>query len=303
MSKKANLELIKALVEQGKTVKEIAIESGYADGTIRKHLKEMGIRPASKKAYIDDKVIQEIIHLNKEGLTNKQIGEKLGMNAVTVRKYLQENNIEFNSERTKRITDKELILTNEQLEIIYGSLLGDAYIGINWKNARVSFNHGGDQEDYFDYKCSFFTGLLGKINKTPRYDKRTDKYYNKFAVRLLAHPKFTEIYNECYINGVKTVSKEWLDKITPRGLAFWFMDDGTNSGLLATNSFSYEEVNLIQNWFKEKWNINTTIHHQKAKNGVQYLIYIKAESRPIFYELVKPYIIPSMEYKFENWNP
>ena len=42
MSKKANLELIKALVEQGKTVKEIAIESGYADGTIRKHLKEMG---------------------------------------------------------------------------------------------------------------------------------------------------------------------------------------------------------------------------------------------------------------------
>ena len=81
------------------------------------------------------------------------------------------------------------------------------------------------------------------------------------------------------------------------------MDDGCNSGELATNSFSYEEVSLIKDWFKTKYNINTTIHHQKNKSGVQYLIYILVESRHRFYELVKPYIIPSMEYKFKNWNP
>lgn len=303
MSKKANLEWIKELVQQGKTVKEIALETEYAEGTIRKHLKSLGLRANSKKAYITDEVIQEIIRLNKDGLTNKAIGEKLNMNASTVRKYLLENGLESCSERSKSISKKELILTEEQLDILYGSLLGDMSIGINWKNARPSITHGTGQEEYFDYKCSFFKGILGNVCKTPRYDKRTDKYYDRYSVRLLAHPVFTEIYNFCYIDGIKTVTKEWLDKITPRALAFWFMDDGTNSGTLATNSFSYEEVSLIKDWFKEKYNINTSIHTQKSKSGTQYLIYILANSRPHFYELVKPYIIPSMEYKFNNWNP
>lgn len=304
MSEKANLTLIRDLVEQGKTVKEIALESGYAEGTIRRHLKDMGIRPNSKKAYVTEDIIKEIIRLNQEeGLTNKQISEKLGMNAATVRKYLSENGLESCSERSKSISKKEINLSDEQLDVLYGSLLGDMSISINWKNARPSINHGTGQEEYFDYKCSVFEGLLGNVCKTPRYDKRTDKYYDRYAVRLLAHPVFTEIYNFCYPNGIKTVTKEWLDKITPRGLAFWFMDDGTNSGTLATNSFSYEEVTLIQKWFKEKWDIDTTIHTQKNKGGAQYMIYIKVNSRPTFYNLVKPYIIPSMEYKFENWNP
>ncbi len=303
MSKKANLELIKELVQQGKTVKEIALESGYADGTIRKHLKELGLRANSKKAYITKEIIEKIIKLNKEGLTNKKIGEKLGMNAATVRKYLADNGLESCSERSKSITKKELILTEEQLDILYGSLLGDMCISIFYKNARPSINHGTGQEEYFDYKCSFFKEILGNVCKTPRYDKRTDKYYDRYSVRLLAHPIFTEMYKFCYSNGVKTVTKEWLDKITPRGLAFWFMDDGSNNGTLATNSFSYEEVCLIQKWFKEKYNIDTTIQTTKSKNGAQYLIYIKASSRSIFYNLVKSYIIPSMEYKFENWNP
>lgn len=303
MSKKANLELIKELVQQGKTVKEIALETGYADGTIRKHLKTLGLRANSKKAYITDEIIQEIIRLNKEGLTNKAIGEKLNMNAATVRKYLAENGLESCSERSKSITKKELVLSDEQLEILYGSLLGDMSMGIHWKNARPSINHGTGQEEYFDYKCSFFKDILGNICKTPRYDKRTNKYYDRYSVRLLAHPKFTEIYNFCYPNGVKTVTQEWLDKITPRGLAFWYMDDGCNDGTLATNLFSYEEVLLIKNWFKTKYNINTSIHTAKTKSGVQYTIYILAESKPNFYSLVEPYIIPSMEYKFENWNP
>lgn len=168
------------------------------------------------------------------------------MKINTVRKYLDLNNIEYNSVKAKKITNKKLNLTKEQLEVLYGSLLGDMNIGINWKNARLSINHGTGQEEYFDYKCSIFKDLLGKINKTPRYDKRTNKYYDRFSVRLLSHPTFTEIYKFCYKNGIKTVTKEWLDKITPRGLAFWFMDDGCNSGVLATNNFTYDEVSMIQ---------------------------------------------------------
>lgn len=303
MSKKADVKLICDLANIGKTVKEIAIETGYSEGTIRKHLKELNIKAFSNKTYVSEEILEEIIKLNKLGLTNKQIADKLNMVPSTVRKYLKQNNLETHSLRTKRISEKDIILTQEQIEVIYGSLLGDMNIGINWKNARITITHGTGQEEYFDHKCSIFKNILGKVNKTPRFDKRTNKYYNRYSVRLLSHPIFTKIYNECYINGVKTVTKEWLNKITPRGLAFWFMDDGNNRGILAVNSFSYEECLLIQQWFKDTYNISTTIEHQKNKGGIQYILYIKAESRPTFYKLVEPYIIPSMQYKFKNWNP
>lgn len=80
------------------------------------------------------------------------------------------------------------------------------------------------------------------------------------------------------------------------------MDDGTNSGEIATNSFSKEECLLIIDWFKEKWGIICTLHITH-NNNEQYLVYITKESRPVFYNLVIPYFIPSMTYKLENWNP
>ena len=46
----------------------------------------------------------------------------------------------------------------------------------------------------------------------------------------------------------------------------------------------------------------TSLNHQKNKGGLQYLIYIKTESKQAFYNLIKDYIIPEMEYKFTQWN-
>ena len=81
------------------------------------------------------------------------------------------------------------------------------------------------------------------------------------------------------------------------------MDDGTNSGTIATNSFSLEECNLIVKWFAEKWGIKCTIQKSTNNGHLQYLVYISTKSRPIFYNLVKPYFIPGMLYKLNNWNP
>lgn len=301
MNKKFEIE---NLAKLGKTVPQIAKELNLDYYTVRYYVLTYNIDVKKGKITITDELIQMMLDLYNEGLTNKQIAEEIGTNPATVRKYLKQNGItEYHSERINRISEKDLELTNEQLEIIYGSLLGDASIGINWKNARLSFNHGGDQEKYFDYKCSFFTNILGKINKTPRYDKRTDKYYNRFAVRTLAHPKFTEIYKECYPEGIKTVTQEWLDKLTPRSLAIWYMDDGCNDGTLATNCFTYDEVLLIQKWFLEKYQIEINIHKSNHNNHEQFLIYFPVKSKPKFYNLVKDYIIESMSYKFEGWTP
>lgn len=293
-------EKILKLHSEGKTCQEIRDVLGNSLTTIRKCIKDAGLTTHSKIARKDDKILDTIKKLIDEGLTNKEIADKLKISPTTVRKYTTEFlKLETNSVKTKSIYNKEITLTNEQLEVLYGSLLGDMSIGVTSKLYRVTITHGGEQEAYFDHKCDIFKNILGRVNKTPRYDKRTQKYYNRYTVRLLSHPIFKTLYDQLYKDGIKIITIDWLNKLTERSLAFWFMDDGCNSGTLATNCFTLEECELIQEWLIEKFDIETTIHHAVKD---QYLIYITAKSRQHFYDLISPYVIPSMLYKLNNWN-
>lgn len=295
-----NKEKILQLHSEGKTCQEIRDILGNSLTTIRKYIKEAGYTTNSKIARADKEILDKINELLDSGKTNKEIASELGISPTTARKYTTELlNKDTNSIKTKSIISKDLELTDEQIEVLRGSLLGDMCITKTSRFPRVSITHGGKQEAYFDHKCSIFSNILGKINKTPRYDKRTQKYYNRYAVRLLAHPVFETLYQELYKNGVKTITKEYLDKLTPKSLAFWFMDDGCYSGTLATNCFSKEECELIKEWLKDTYNIETTLV-KTPKN--QFLIYIRAKSRQTFYDLVFPYFIPSMLYKINDWN-
>ena len=291
-------ELIIKLNKSGKTCQEIRDELGYSLTTIRKYIKESGLKTNSKKSIIDNNILNKISVYIDEGKTNLEIANILNMSPTTVRKYTKKLGKDTNSKKSKGLKNINLKLSNEQLEVLYGSLLGDMYIGTSSKTCRVSICHGGNQEEYFDYKCNIFHNILVKINKTTRYDKRTQKYYNRYTVRLLSNPIFNILHDELYKNGIKTITKSWLNKLTERSLAFWFMDDGSNSGILATNCFSRDECVLIQQFLKEKFNIDTTLE----TSNKQYLVYIKKCSRKHFYEITSKYFIPSMMYKIHNWN-
>lgn len=295
-------EVVK-LTKDNKTPEEIAVILKTSGGVIRRRLKELNIEPYRKIIKKSSYILDQVKQLIEEGKTNKEIADILSISPTTIRKYTYELGYDTNSKKTKTLSNKKIEITELQWEILYGSLLGDMSIDINYKNARPIIGHGGDQEEYFDYKCEIFKNLIGKPNKTDRYDKRTNKWYHKYQVKFLTNPIYTELRKELYPNGIKTVTRNWLDKITPRGLAFWFMDDGSNCGTIATNSFSKSECQLIVNWFKEKWGIDCTLQSSNNNNNEQYLVYIRKHSRPIFYNLVHEYFIPSMLYKLENWNP
>lgn len=303
MKKTIDLQKIIELTEQKKTPEEIGVLLGVSSNTIRRRLREMNISPYSKVTKLTPELLDTINTMVDEGKTNRQISEKLLIPITTVKRYITQNlKKDFNRERAKTTTKQNITLTKEQWEVLYGSLLGDMSIDSNWKNARPIISQGGEQEEYFDYKCSIFSNLIGKPNKQDRFDKRTNKWYHKYIVKFLTNPIYTKLKEELYPNGIKTVTQEWLNKITPRGLAFWFMDDGSNCGTIATNSFSHSECELIVKWFKDKWDINCTIQKSFNNNHEQYLTYIKKDSRKKFYDLVFPYFIPSMLYKLENWN-
>jgi hypothetical protein len=80
------------------------------------------------------------------------------------------------------------------------------------------------------------------------------------------------------------------------------MDDGgkVGSGLkLCTNNFTLNEINYLKNIIYKLYNINCSIHKTGAIN--QYNLYITSKDMPTLVNIVKPYIIPSMKYKFGKY--
>lgn len=170
-----NIEKLKKLVKEGKYYDEIALELHCAKSTVQKYCKELGLVAKTKIIRRNDpEMVQKVEDLFNQGKTNQQIADELGICATTVRRYITKL-LKKESNSVKKKSIKEVQLTQEQWEIIYGGLLGDMNISKTEKLARLAINQGGIHEAYFDHLCSKFPGLLGKINKTPRYDKRTKK--------------------------------------------------------------------------------------------------------------------------------
>lgn len=300
---KYDLKII-PLIKEGKSAKEIAEIVGCAVSTVRMCAKSNDLELIKLRGSITPDKEKDILNLLDAGLTLQEIADKLGVCEATIRNYKHKLKNEEVQKRTSTKVREKIELTDIQLEILYGSLLGDMSLDkASNRTTRPVISHGGEQEAYFDHKCEIFKNLIGKISKKDRYDKRTDKWYHKFYVRFMSNPIYDKFYDELYPNNVKTITKEWLNKVTPRGLAYWFMDDGNVKGVLATNCFSYEECLLIKNWLYEKWKIEVTIEHQKGKSGVQYVIYFTKNAKKIFYNLTAQYFIEEMKYKIQGWNP
>lgn len=71
--------------------------------------------------------------------------------------------------------------------------------------------------------------------------------------------------------------------------------------LLHTNSFTKEEVQLLQKVLLSKYGLiitlTTKILKSKCTPNKTYIIYVWKKSLPDFISMVKPYVIPSMLYK------
>jgi hypothetical protein len=80
------------------------------------------------------------------------------------------------------------------------------------------------------------------------------------------------------------------------------MDDGSKANLtlkIATNSFTYKELEFLSAILLKKFNILTSIHKGGKNKG--YILYIKKESKKTFINLIKPYMVKSMYYKLNEF--
>lgn len=188
-------------------------------------------------------------------------------------------------------------------QFILGSLLGDSsiYWGYGTKNCGFQCGHSIKQSEYFDLKLK----ILGNI-------VNEGKGYRGGFEGSLPNRRFNSVINKhmsdfiktfALVKNKKTITKQWINSLTPMSLAIWYMDDGTlikGNGKqrevagFATNSFLTAEVELLQSAFL-KYGISSNIQNSLFSKGNRLML--TADGSEIFFNLISPYIIKELQYK------
>lgn len=196
------------------------------------------------------------------------------------------------------------LIPHDQLQLILGSLLGDARLECRSKSirakhtARLRIHQSDKQKDYVFWK---YDKLKDFVIKGPRFTKVWhDSNRNKDHYSWYFHTQSNEtlglIHKLFYQNNIKVVPRNLIEILDPLGLAVWYMDDGSNNGsniTLNTHCFSNEEQEMIQDLFREKFAIQTTLVKDRSK----FKIAIGHYELPKFMNIVQSHIIPLMSYK------
>ena len=198
-------------------------------------------------------------------------------------------------------------LNDDQLQILYGSYLGDGCIQKTVKDRyRLRIIHCKEQKLYCEWKASMFG-----ITELEYIEK--NGYSQKEAYRFSS--KCFDMDNSL-ANNKKEIPDWLINKIDERAIAIWFMDDGSLSkytlkdgsvscyATLHSNNFDYDNHIKLLNLFK-KYNIECIISKSKKYN---YLRFDNKNTKALL-NLIRKYIHSNFEYKIDfisdnqyNWN-
>lgn len=238
----------------------------------------------------------QIIELHSQGLTDREIAEIIGVKPNTF--AVKRKKLGLSPNKSKRET---YTLNNEELEIIVGTLLGDAtirYVHKDCKYPNLTFSHSIAQEEYFNWLTDKLNNLKASTGKYQSNYVRTN---GEIAERLVFTGSnmlcLKNIHEIFYVNGKKIIPIDYIkDIFTEVSLYCLFMDDGsydkrTNSYIINTQCFSKDNleefVKLLYNKFGLEFNIKT-----------DHCLYLKHSSNQLLYNiLTKINECDSMNYK------
>lgn len=199
------------------------------------------------------------------------------------------------------------ILPSRQFDVIIGSLLGDARLECRSVgkrspvSARLRIHQSEKQKEYVFWK---YAQLKNLVLKEPRrilvsHDAKRNRDHYSWYFHTKTLEEFGALYHYFYHDKVKILPENIFSFLTPRALAIWFMDDGSNtkeSYTLSTHNFSFQDQERIVEFLKNKFNITATI----TKDRLKFKLRIGKHEYQKLNTVIEPYIIPSMIYKICN---
>jgi hypothetical protein len=191
-------------------------------------------------------------------------------------------------------------ITDRQMEIIVGSLLGDAHLDRPKKETHNSRFQKGQKVAMQEYQQNLYDELQPYSNSLKIYEKNRnlkEKIYIEQTIlyHTCCHPIFSKLRTDWYTEERKILPISL--QITPLTLAYWFCDDGyigknNNNAFICTHNFSKNEVERLTDLMKKNLKLEARAVKSKiAKNKtIQYMIYIGSKEYDYFLDIIRPHI-------------
>ncbi len=203
-------------------------------------------------------------------------------------------------------------LTDHQMNLINGSLLGDGWISkkISSGNANFCKRHACHiSEDLFylfeelkPYSYNIFNARsTNKINNYNETNGAKEINFTKVEKRIVGHeyrskyqPIFGEMRDKWYPEGKKIVPKDLT--LNPEILATWYVDDGSNHlkgkhCMLYTDGFCLDDIEFLRYRLYKDLNIYAFIQvRSKHVENKKWILRFYSHDYYNFIDMVKPFI-------------
>ncbi|MBE9118674.1 DNA endonuclease [Lusitaniella coriacea LEGE 07157] len=183
----------------------------------------------------------------------------------------------------------------EQRGVLAGMLLG-----VGRKEGYNFFiQHSQTQLDYLLFKKH----LLEEITRKPisLQHRETRQGKQLFRIEPKRIPLIRILVQKIYRDCQKSVTRKFLNFLTPQGIGIWFMDKGSKSfkrkggkiraiEVFLNTHFSKEENEIIITYFWERWGFRWGL--SKTRKG--YRLRMGTKAGKDFFTFLRPYVRPSM---------
>ena len=117
---------------------------------------------------------EEFASLYSQGYNDYDIARRMEISNSTIFRWRRSMNLTPN--KSKELSrNREVVPTQEQIEILTGTLLGDSslqyYPNHRWKSPKFKCDHGNSQEEYANLLYTKLQSLGSSIKKYNRIDK------------------------------------------------------------------------------------------------------------------------------------
>lgn len=190
----------------------------------------------------------------------------------------------------------------EQHQVLVGILLGDANLQTEsqGRTYRLRVTQSEEKKEYLFALYNIFKPF---VTTPPRLDSfldgRTTKTSKRWVFSTTQQRCFRFYGQQFYKSGKKQVPRKIAKWLTPRGLAYWYMDDEKWNGRsqavrICTDGFSSHEVRRLADVLAEKFTLVTALQ----KKGDQYRLSISSASYEMLRAIMYHHLLPCMVSKF-----
>ena len=197
-----------------------------------------------------------------------------------------------------------LRLTEAHQEVLVGLLLGDGCLETQngGRTYRLKIEQSARHEAYVRHIHELFSEW---VLTPPR--RRLNRASNgtmtiNWTFQTVSHEAFQPYGFQFYGGGKKKVPQLITDWLTPRGFAYWFMDDGSMKSaeskgvVLNTQAYMPADIERLIEVLRSRFGLRAKIRAQS--DGPQ--IYVSGRSHERVRELIEPFVLEEMRYKLPH---